>query len=70
MSEIMKPTVIGSKFITFDNGAGLDDKLFPADGSHPYIIRNGDKIPISILQVQQTSYDNKVRYLVEYIELQ
>lgn len=68
MSEIMKPTVIGSKFITFDSRAGLDDKVFPSDGSHPYITRNGYNIPISILQVQQTSYDNKVRYLVEYIE--
>lgn len=40
MSEIMKPTVIGSKFITFDKGAPLDDKMFPSDGSHPYITRD------------------------------
>lgn len=68
MSEIMRPTVFGSKFLSFDEGSTMDDRVLPVDGSDSYIKRDGYVIPITILQIQGIVYNNKIRYLIEYIE--
>lgn len=67
MSEIMKPTVIGSKFITFDKGSNMANWVFPENGNS-HIYKDRYSVPISILQVLVIPYGDNLRYLVEYIE--
>lgn len=67
--EIMKPTVFGSKFVSFCNGTTMHDKFFPTTNKRPYIMNEqGERVNVSILQVKMIQYGDKVRFLVEYIE--
>lgn len=68
---IMKSTVVGSKWVSFDAGSELDNYIFPTSNSRA-CIKNQMSCPryvdITVLQVMVTPYGNKLRYTVEYIE--